>query len=438
MSFDLKYRPRLFSEVVGNAGVVKLLRRRSIAKTLPNQSMLFGGLKGCGKTSLARIVVRAIYCDDLKDGEPCNTCPSCLSVIHENSPSFDEFDAATQGTAEKIRLIVKELNYLTLNGKPRVCIIDEAHRLSKAAQDAFLKPIEERRIVIIFCTTDPDSVQEAIRSRMEEYPIRSPSETELLSWLERICEAESIKHEAQALKTIISVSEFCPRICVNNLESLTQFGEISEELVSDHFHLQSYRLVSQIISDIPNNSERAIKYFCKLKDLESASWIRDKLLACAMGKIRLSYGVRFNFPVSVSSQEDVNREILSEFSIRLSSIYNPNIYDIESVLFSVLSLPNSEPKKQKVESEIKPEIKIKPEIEKIEINTPKPGLVKSVEIDGISFSSNERLTTLDGKINKAKEGTKVDPSLLQRKDLSHAPIPEKEFAEKFIQNFKNR
>src|SRR5690606_30604207 len=120
--FDLKYRPQTFTRVLGNSGVKKLLLTRSQNKSLSDQSMMLSGPKGCGKTSLARIIARAISCTDLQDGEPCNECVNCISITSESDHNFQELDAASQGTVDRIRDMVREADYQSLNGMKQVYI----------------------------------------------------------------------------------------------------------------------------------------------------------------------------------------------------------------------------------------------------------------------------------------------------------------------------
>ena len=97
--FDLKYRPRKFKDVLGNDGVKQLLIARIRQGTLGDQSMMLGGPKGCGKTTLARLIARSLLCSSITDGEPCGECPACVSILDETHPDVEELDAASQGTA---------------------------------------------------------------------------------------------------------------------------------------------------------------------------------------------------------------------------------------------------------------------------------------------------------------------------------------------------
>ena len=190
---------------------------------------MFGGSKGCGKTTMARIVARAIVCDNLNDGEPCDSCESCNSFTDESSVSFDEYDAATQGTVDRVRSLLSDLDFGSFDGKPRVVILDEAHRLSKGAQDALLKAMEDRRLVVILCTTEPRKIVDAIRSRVEEYPISPPSEDAVVALLRKVCKAEKILVDVDALLIVAKSLKNCPRECICALDTLRTLGSVSLE-----------------------------------------------------------------------------------------------------------------------------------------------------------------------------------------------------------------
>jgi len=123
--WDVKYRPLTFADVLGQDGTVQVLKSRLRKGTALDTSYIFSGSHGCGKTSLSRILGRAILCQDLQDGEPCNECDNCQAILGETSMAFAELDAASKGTIDNIRHIVGDLDFVTAGATKRIYVFDE-------------------------------------------------------------------------------------------------------------------------------------------------------------------------------------------------------------------------------------------------------------------------------------------------------------------------
>jgi len=448
-ALDLKYRPRKFCDVIGNHGVVKLLLRRSSSGTLSGRSMMFGGPKGCGKTSLARITAMAIVCDGPENGEPCGTCVSCESVIHDSSLNIDEFDAATQGTVDRIRAILDDLEYGSVDGKPKVVILDEAQRLSKAAQDALLKSIEDRRFVVILCTTEPHKIGEAIRSRLEEYPVSPPQENEIVSRLESICKAEKIDYELDALSIVARYHKCCPRICVSSLDTLRTLGGATVLFTKELFRYTSMEALVNALRRIDSEPSAAFDDFDRLFSSEGVSWVRDNMIAAIASSLRTSVGAKATYPVATS--------FLSNSGIRwgdlaraLGSLDRPTSHDVEAAIVSTISGGQvsqtniGTPSSFSVTPPVQPVIHKSPQPQQPYIHPPKTETVlprtskRTLEIDGVIYTNDERLTSLDHKIEPGGH-IPISTSLPMADvnlDKTKVPIPEKEFSRLFVQRTK--
>jgi DNA polymerase III subunit gamma/tau len=162
-----RYRPRRFAELKGQDHVVRALRD-AVAGGREGQAYLFSGPRGTGKTSSARILAKVLNCERPADGEPCCECPSCLSVERGTSYDVHELDAASNNGVDAMRDLIERAS-LGTPGRHKVYILDEVHMLSKAAEAALLKTLEEPppHVVFVLATTDPQRVSETIRSRTQ-------------------------------------------------------------------------------------------------------------------------------------------------------------------------------------------------------------------------------------------------------------------------------
>lgn len=470
--FDLQYRPKRFDGVLGNAGVVKLLLMRSKAGDLAGRSMMFGGPKGSGKTSLARIVARAIVCDALSAGEPCNECTGCLSIADGSADSVDEFDAATQGTVDRMRSIVEDLEYGTVSGKARVVVLDEAHRLSKQSQDALLKSMEDRRIVVILCTTEPHSIKTAIRSRVEEYPVSYPSESELEHHLAYVCDAQRIKFEPEALSLIVSLNARCPRTSLTTLQSSALIGPITVATVKEITRFASMEAVVRALCLLQSDPRAASVEFDAVFDQEGPTWVRDQVVLAISSGMRTAFGAKPTHPVPPHFWPSRGDGWLSTANA-LSLLERPNQADIEAVLYSgVLSVPasggGSAPVRQPEPAPAPPPAKAAVKLEEAAVKPPepkpapapppeRPKLVpvpppsvkvvlspetahpRVLEVDGVRFSSDEVLTSLDNKIEHggAPPGQLESvPDIRVEFDSESLPMTEKEFARGFLERIR--
>ncbi len=162
-----RYRPQRFSEVKGQDHVVRALRN-AVAEGREGQAYLFSGPRGTGKTSSARILAKVLNCENPQGGEPCCECPSCLAVEHGTSYDVHELDAASNNGVDAMRDLIEKAS-LGTPGRHKVYILDEVHMLSKAAEAALLKTLEEPppHVVFVLATTDPQKMSDTIRSRTQ-------------------------------------------------------------------------------------------------------------------------------------------------------------------------------------------------------------------------------------------------------------------------------
>ena len=165
-----KWRPRTFSEMAGQEAVIRTLRHQ-VASGRIAHAYLFCGSRGTGKTSAAKIMARAINCENPQDGDTCLACPACKALMEDASLDVFEMDAASNSRVEEIRDLLEKVDYPPQFSKYKVYIIDEVHMLSNAAFNALLKTLEEppSYMVFILATTEPQKIPATILSRCHRF-----------------------------------------------------------------------------------------------------------------------------------------------------------------------------------------------------------------------------------------------------------------------------
>lgn len=245
-----KWRPRNFQEIVGQDIPVKmLLNSLYLDKLFP--VYLFAGQRGCGKTSSARVFAAAINCknnDNFKSNPkehktPCLKCDSCKTMLNGSHPDFIEIDAASHTGVENVRQILESCAYLPILGRKKIYLIDEAHMLSKAAFNAFLKILEEppASALFILATTERQKFPATVLSRCFQIIFKSINNQDLKKHLLNICKDENISIEEKALDILIQETEGSARDAINMLERV----RFSDEKVTSNLILKVLGKVSE-------------------------------------------------------------------------------------------------------------------------------------------------------------------------------------------------
>ena len=230
--FARKYRPRKFSEVVGQDVAVRVLKN-AIKLNKVSHAYLFAGPRGTGKTTIARILTKALNCLQPVDGEPCGVCENCLAIDKGSFPDLIEIDAASNRGIDDIRAIRDAVSYTPIKGKYKVYILDEAHMLTKEAFNALLKTLEEPppKTVFVLCTTEYEKIMPTILSRCQRLIFSKLREDQIVENLKKICQAEGIQYEEEALYMIAKLSDGGMRDAVSLLDQLSTYGEGKVEVV---------------------------------------------------------------------------------------------------------------------------------------------------------------------------------------------------------------
>ncbi|MBD3273341.1 DNA polymerase III subunit gamma/tau [Candidatus Dependentiae bacterium] len=367
-----KWRPKNFKEIVGQDIPIKmLLNSLYLEKLFP--VYLFAGQRGCGKTSSARVFGAAINCKNIdlfrnnpKDNPiPCQKCDSCKSMAIGNHPDFIEIDAASHTGVENVRQILESCSYMPILGNKKIYLIDEAHMLSKAAFNAFLKILEEppSSALFILATTEIQKFPATVLSRCFQLIFKAINNKNLKEYIKNICKKEEVNIEDNAIDILIQETEGSVRDAINMLERvrfsettittesiLKVLGKVSEKEILDLFEIiidqDPKKLIHTLNSKTFENVDPSILWNMILETLRATLWINFKtevLPSYFNNKKRLEEIAaktslnRLNAIFQLFwTQEDIflktpNKKILLE-TILLQICQQINILDIEDLL----------------------------------------------------------------------------------------------------------
>ena len=233
-----KYRPQIFSQLVGQEHVVKTLQG-ALSSGRVGHAYLFAGPRGTGKTTMARLFAKSLNCEKRgTNSEPCNTCTFCNAVTTGTSLDLIEIDAASQTGVDNIRELTDSAMVSAPGGKYKVFLIDEVHMLSKSSFNALLKTLEEppAHVVFILATTEPHKILPTVLSRVQRFDFKRITPGEMVTKLKSIAQAEKIQIDDTALLAIAKSSDGALRdaeVALTKIRSMIPSGPIGEREVSD-------------------------------------------------------------------------------------------------------------------------------------------------------------------------------------------------------------
>lgn len=263
--FYQTYRPKNFSEVIGQDPIVKTLQQ-AVSNEQVGHAYLFTGSRGIGKTTLARILAKAVNCNNLKRGNPCGTCEVCTAIASGNFLDVIEIDAASHTGVDNIRELIDHIHFQPTRGRTKVFVIDEVHMLSKAAFNALLKTLEEppANVLFILATTDVEKVLDTIISRTQRFDFRRITSASMKLALEQIVKNEKLKLPDGALDVIVENSEGGLRDALSQL-SLAAHLDSSASLDDVHLLLGTTprAAVEELLRLIANGDTGELSVFFK-------------------------------------------------------------------------------------------------------------------------------------------------------------------------------
>lgn len=264
-----KYRPVTFRSVVGQDHIVQTLLN-SITTNHVAHAYLFTGPRGVGKTTCARILAKALNCENiLPEGEPCGVCNSCKMFSDQRTFNIYELDAASNNSVEDIRALVDQVRYPPQNGKYKVYIIDEVHMLSQSAFNAFLKTLEEPPpyAIFILATTEKHKILPTIISRCQIFDFKRIRIKDIVNHLKYISAEENVKYEEDALHIIAQKSDGSLRDALSIFDRIVSFtgGNVSYNQVIENLNIIDYEYFFKTTDFILNSdSASCLLLFDKL------------------------------------------------------------------------------------------------------------------------------------------------------------------------------
>jgi DNA polymerase III subunit gamma/tau len=384
------YRPQTFSEVVGQEHITRTFKN-ALSNDKISHAYLFTGPRGTGKTSVAKIIAKAVNCEQAPTSDPCNQCVSCMSINQGNDSDVYEMDAASNNGVDEIREIRDKVKYAPTMGRYKVYIVDEVHMLSTGAFNALLKTLEEppKHVIFILATTEPHKIPATIISRCQRFDFKSISINDMALRIKHIVSEENINIEENAILTVAKNAQGGMRDALSLLDQAISYsdeivteenvheitGTLSEEHLSEMVHalhcgdtLKAITNIDQLISigkDPLRLVENLIAYYRDLFLIKKVKTIDAELILNSSEKT-----------IQIANEIDEEKvfsiiTILNSIQYEMRKTNSPRVF-IELGLFEIVNYLNKKPN----------EIELK-QVEQPKVERPRPTIQPQPEYEEV-------------------------------------------------------
>ena len=396
---SLKWRPQSFSELEGQKPIQQILTHAVKSNSL-HPALIFAGPKGTGKTSTARILAKALRCENRTTHEPCNQCTSCKAIQEGSDMDVIEIDGASNNGVDAIRHLRDSVQYMPASGSRRIYIIDEVHMLSQSAFNALLKTLEEppAHITFVMATTELRKIPSTVTSRCQIFNFRPISPPVIQKRLKAICKAENIQIDDEALWLIVEQSERSMRNAQVLLDQMACFGnkKISSQMIVNALGLSHRSLLNSVLKALIlkksddilslmddlalvdpqiflNNLVVQIRNVLMIKMVEDPSWLflmeSEKKLLKELTQDVSNEEIHFLFDMALKGREDLIKSFDPHITLEMILLRMSQAPQIEEVLSrDVLSdsLKSEKPvlKKEPIKKETDQKIKTPTNVQK--------------------------------------------------------------------------
>jgi len=349
----LKYRPRKFSDLIGQESIVQTIKNAIKLKRIAN-AYLLTGVRGVGKTTSARIIAMSLNCqviDTEKDTfqEPCGECENCISISESRSVDVLEMDAASRTGISDIRELIDGVQYAPISSKYKIYIIDEVHMLSTAAFNGLLKTLEEPppHVKFIFATTEVRKIPMTILSRCQRYDLKRVEPIALSEYLNKICSYENISIDEGALKILSRAADGSVRDGLSLLDQSIAYsdGNVNEELIKEMIGLNDPTQILDLLKLIvEGKTEDSLKRINELYDhgADPALLLKDLITnihQIGMIKIGATEGIQ---NLLTASEFQNLKELSTKLEIQSISMiwqmFNKGLFEVQNSFSPISSL----------------------------------------------------------------------------------------------------
>ena len=430
------YRPSTFDEVAGQQHIVKTLKN-AIATGKIAHAYLFAGPRGTGKTTMAKLMAKALNCDE-GFGHQCNCCKNCEAINEGTHPDVLELDAASNNGVEDIREIIDKVKYSTILGRYKIYIIDEVHMLSAGAFNALLKTLEEppEHVIFILATTEPHKILPTILSRCQRYDFSKVSEEDIKNRLKTVLQKEGVTYNDEAVDLIISLADGGMRDALSILDQVLAYSKdtLNVKDILDIFALESteekIKLITSIVyGDMSDVLDRLSKYLKRGTDIKR---LTDDLLVILKDVLIFHTSKSFDYLEMLDQDEVIalskitkHNDVMNMISILLETVKDfKNVASIkplfEVTLLKLTSMHTGKILSEQPEEYVENHIVKHEEIQKPAQNEPveeKPIEEKHVDpIEEFIKEEKEEKITIPIQQSLLSEDIKIDPNILKIKN----------------------